>query len=229
MNSQKYAQIIDGTPVEIQSRNGFTANGFHFPAKALSTMSDEELAQYDVYPIVEPDPLPANAFVIDSSLDFEGGSVYRVHQIQYREDAEIYAEKRDILLADIDKLRDEKIDGGFDYVVEGATHRIQTRASDRENIGNLGLLATMIQQVSPPGNLRWLMPDKDFKFITADNQQIPMDAQQMAALYQFGLGFKDALTFHARSLKDQVKAAVAGEDYGTFDQIEATYTQNWPF
>lgn len=225
----KYARIVDGSPVEIFERNGFTAGGFKFPASAIARMSDEELARYDVFRIVEPVSPPANAIVVGQGLEFDGETVTRVYSLEFREDEEIYAEKRDLLVAAIDRLRDEKIDGGFNYVVDGVTHRIQTKPSDRENIGNLGLLAMMLRQVKAPGDLRWLMPDKDFRFITADNQQVPMDAHQMANLYQYGLGFKDALTFHARNLKDQVKAAANGADYATFDELEQTYTQNWPF
>lgn len=226
----RYAIIKDGNPVELFPGKPFIHNGYSYSADALLRFTEEELAERGILKIAEPtDPIPMNARLIGQSFDLVDGVPTLTPIYEFYNDEDKLKKEGDELIVAIDRLRDEKIDGGFDFVIEGVPHRIQTAPSDRENIGNLGLLATMLAATKAPGDLRWLMPDKDFKFITAANDQIPMDAHQMMALYQFGLGFKDALTFHARSLKDQVKAAVEGEDYGTFDELRETYMDNWPF
>ncbi|MBA4010774.1 MAG: hypothetical protein C0481_02805 [Phenylobacterium sp.] len=109
------------------------------------------------------------------------------------------------LCAEIDGLRDAKIEGGFDFELAGVVHRIQSRASDRENIVTLGMLArSAVQAGAEVGDLRWLYLDRDFGFITEANVQIGLDAHDMARLFLIGMGFKDALTFSARQMKDWV-------------------------
>ncbi|QBX37213.1 DUF4376 domain-containing protein [Brevundimonas sp. S30B] len=118
---------------------------------------------------------------------------------------------------DIDRERDRRIDSGFTFM----GHRFQSRPSDRENIMGAAQLAVgAIGQGAEPGNLRWANPDQDFVWITADNQLVPLDAYQVLALFQAGVAFKSALTFHARGLKD---AAAEAEDLTAFE-----WRNGWP-
>lgn len=120
--------------------------------------------------------------------------------------------------------RDARIEGGYTFTQDGETYPIQSAQSDRENVIGLGLAAMgALSQGAQPGDLEWLIPGLPFGFITADNRTIPLDAQGMMALYQRGLGFKMALTLHARALKDAMLAAA------DLEALEATPTDTgWP-
>ena len=121
------------------------------------------------------------------------------------------------LCAQVDQDRDARIDGGFNFLGQ----RFQSRPSDRENIMGASQLAiAAMGQGAGPGNLRWADPDKDFVWITADNDLAPLDAPSTVALFQAGVAFKSALTFYARGLKD---ALLAAEDPNSID-IET----GWP-
>ncbi|ADK99379.1 DUF4376 domain-containing protein [Brevundimonas subvibrioides] len=118
---------------------------------------------------------------------------------------------------EIDRERDRRIDSGFTF--DG--HRYQSRASDRENIMGAAQLAMgALAQGAQAGDLRWADPDQDFVWITADNELVPLDAPQVLALFQAGVAFKSALTFHARGLKD---AAAEAADVAAFD-----WRTGWP-
>lgn len=104
----------------------------------------------------------------------------------------------------IDKERDRRIDGGFDW--QG--HRFQSRPSDRENLlGAAQLAIAAIGAGVQRDNLRWVNPDADFVWITEANDLVPLDAFQVVQLFQIGVAYKTALTFFARTLKDQVLSA----------------------
>lgn len=118
----------------------------------------------------------------------------------------------------VNATRDAIIDGGFNFHLGGQVYRIQSRQSDRENVLGLAMAAQgAIAGGAQPGNLRWLTPDQDFGFITADNTIIPMDAYAVISLYQQALGFKAATTFYARALKDQILAATTDEQVSAID------------
>ena len=121
------------------------------------------------------------------------------------------------LLARVDAERDRRIDGGFTF--EGQVY--QSRPSDRENVMGAAQLAMgAIGQGAQPGDLRWADPDEDFVWITADNQLVPLDAPQVVALFQAGVAFKSALTFHARALKDALLEAA--------DPLTVNIETGWP-
>ena len=127
-------------------------------------------------------------------------------------------------LAQIDAKRDAIIEGGFDFHLNGQVHRIQSRQSDRENVMGLAQAAQgAIMAGSQPGDLRWITPSQDFGFITADNTIIALDARDMLSMYEQGLGFKAAATFHARDLKNAVLACQTDEEISALD-----LTSGWP-
>lgn len=203
---QRYAYVFANEATEIPLTGTFEVRGQTLPVEILTGMSAPELLRLNVFPIIEP-PEPAPGMVLtilgtlSVSMNFE---VTRDHTLE-PESLEI-AKLRITSL--IDKKRDSLIDSGFEH--DG--HLFQSQASDRENIGNLGILAMLkVAGGAQVGDLRWLTPDSDFRFITATNEQIDMDAHQMAALYNRGLSFKSALTFYARYLKDAVKSAGSHE------------------
>lgn len=108
------------------------------------------------------------------------------------------------LCAEVDAERDRRIDGGFTFM----GHRFQSGPSDRENVmGAAQLAIAAIGQGAQPGDLRWADPGSDFVWITADNALVPLDAHTTVAMFQAGIAFKSALTFHARALKDAIIAA----------------------
>lgn len=118
----------------------------------------------------------------------------------------------------IDKERDRRINGGFEW--NGMT--FQSRASDRENIlGSAQLAMAAIGQGAQPGDYHWANPDGDFEWILADNSKINLDAWDVMGLFQTGVAFKAALTFYARALKDAVLEA---EDPTSIDVVNG-----WPF
>lgn len=125
------------------------------------------------------------------------------------------------LRAEVDATRDQRIAGGFDF----NGYRIQSRASDRENIANLGLDARdAVAAGAEVGDYFWHPQfPQGFAFITADNEIVPLDAHQMVALRDRGIEFKAGQTFYGRGLKDQVDAAA---DQAALDAIDLT--TGWP-
>lgn len=121
------------------------------------------------------------------------------------------------LTAAVDAERDRRIDGGFTFM--GLL--FQSRPSDRENVmGAAQLAMAAIGQGAQPGDLRWADPNGDFEWILADNSKVTLDAYEAVALFQTGVAYKKAITFHARDLKDAILSA---EDPASID-IEA----GWP-
>lgn len=122
------------------------------------------------------------------------------------------------ICARIDKERDRRIDGGFEW----SGLRFQSRPSDRENfLGAAQLALAAISQGAQPDDYRWANPDADFEWIVADNSKITLDAHQMMALFVAGVSFKQALTFYARELKDAVIEAD--------DPTAVNILTGWPF
>lgn len=131
------------------------------------------------------------------------------------------ADRKAAKSAQVNTLRDERIDRGF--LFQG--HRIQSRASDRENIANLGLDAReAIANGAVAGDYLW-HPEfpAGFGFITADNEIVPLDAFQTEALRARGIQFKAAMTFYGRQLKDAIDAA---QDDAALDAIDIE--TGWP-
>jgi len=105
----------------------------------------------------------------------------------------------------INRIRDQRIEGGFTY--DG--HLYQSRQSDRENIIRKGDRADRaIADGCQAGDYLWdaTTDGHPFVWIDADNNLVPLDAQHMAALRDAGETFKQATTFYARWLKDQIAA-----------------------
>lgn len=106
--------------------------------------------------------------------------------------------------ADVDGERDRRIDAGF--VFEG--NHFQSRSEDRENIAGAKSAATdAIALGALAGDFSWrqlLDPAAPavFRFIAADNVEIPMDAQTTVRFGYAALAHKEAHIFHARSLKN---------------------------
>lgn len=116
----------------------------------------------------------------------------------------------------INKLRDSKIDSGFEF--RGNVY--QSRPSDRENIMGASIAAKMaIDSGAQVGDYRWSNPDSDFMWITMDNQLIPMDAYDVIELYQTGAAFKTALTFKARQLKDEIMSLSTVEQVNAYQEV----------
>jgi len=134
---------------------------------------------------------------------------------------EILSRRKLIILEEINKLRDIKIDSGFEW----NDNMFQSRPTDRENIIGSAIAAQLaIAQGATVGDYRWANPDADFKWITTDNNLLLMDAFDVLSLYATGIQFKTALTFYARALKDSVLAIDNLEDLLQFD-IEV----GWPY
>lgn len=121
------------------------------------------------------------------------------------------------LCALIDRERDRRIEGGLTF--RGA--RFQTRQSDRENImGAERMASAWLSAGGDPDTLRWANPSADYGWIVEDNSTVPMSASDIVALFQAGVAFKAALSFHARELKDAVIAAA--------DPLSVDIEAGWP-
>lgn len=121
------------------------------------------------------------------------------------------------LCALIDRERDRRIEGGLTF--RGA--RFQTRQSDRENImGAERMASAWLSAGGDPDTLRWANPAADYGWIVEDNSTVPMSASDIVALFQTGVAFKAALSFHARELKDAVIAAA--------DPLSVDIEAGWP-
>jgi|ERR1700740_2673142 len=195
-----YAIIKNDIPIEILVGKEFQdSNGvWHLDTWATSYL-DADLVSNNIYKLYSPD-IPVNKIVDSTSLELVDGIPTRTYT--FIDDVALIPNLQSQLTATIDKLRDDTIDGGFIYI----THLVQSRASDRENIGNLGLLATIKigSGTATHNDLRWFNAAQDFEFILADNSRISLDAYGMQALYQTGSTFKAVLSDVGRTLKDWV-------------------------
>lgn len=180
--------------------------GYSWPAEALTpAWSDEERIARGVYEIAEPDPVPAGQQSVGFSIEDDDEDLpVRVLQIEDIPLADLKATRVDAINAQ----RDALINGGFAFTVDGQVHSFQSRQSDRENIATMGMLAQLaVAGGAEADDYRWHGGDADFVWITADNDLVTLDAQEMAALFAAGVAFKSAKTFYARGLKDAVLAA----------------------
>lgn len=193
-NSLGYALVDSLQATKIDPDGEITIGSFRYPGSILSVWTDAELAALNILPIKMAAPPPPGSEVLTEELRVIDGEPYLFQTFQ---------EAPDLITPLIEAVnveRDRRIDAGMTY----GGHLFQTRASDRENIANLGLLAMMKIEsgAATPGDLRWFRPDKDFEWITADNQRVTMDAFGMRDFYLTGMAFKEALTFFARDVKD---------------------------
>lgn len=189
-----YAFVDNLQATKVDPGGAIPIGMIRYPGSILSVWTDEELAGLNILPIKVAAPPPPGSEVLSEELRVIDGEPYLFQNFQEIPDLVTP------LVEAVNEERDRRIDGGMTH----AGHVFQTRASDRENIANLGLLALMQTSsgAATPGDLRWLRPDKDFEWITADNQRVTMDAFAMRDFYQAGMAFKDALTFFARDTKD---------------------------
>ena len=153
-------------------------------------------------------------FIDDDSDPLEGMrklSETEDQQIRLRADEIAREREQEKLITRVNKERDRRIDGGFDF--EG--FRIQSRPHDRENIaGAYSLALTAKGAGAQPGDLRWHGGQDDFTWTSEDNQEIPMDVETVMALGMAALSHKRDLIKKARALKDLTPIP---EDYATND------------
>ncbi|OOL39148.1 DUF4376 domain-containing protein [Pseudomonas sp. FSL W5-0299] len=105
--------------------------------------------------------------------------------------------------------RDRRIEAGVTF--RGIHY--QSRATDRENIAGaaqLGLMAVIAG--AQPGDYRWSDPDKDFTWISTDNDLVSMDAHTVMEFGKVAASAKQALIFAARALKDNAQIPTDFED-----------------
>ena len=62
------------------------------------------------------------------------------------------------------------------------------------------------------GDLRWADPNKDFFWITKDNESVAIDAPTMIALGKTAMAYVSYITTRARYLKDEVLTGTVYED-----------------
>lgn len=76
-----------------------------------------------------------------------------------------------------------------------------------------------VQGGAVAGDLRWADPAKDFVWIAADNTEVPMDAQTMAAFANAAMQWDSANILAARALKntDPIPADYASDQYWPTD------------
>lgn len=141
----------------------------------------------------------------DMRPDPEGGEESVLVEISAEELYGPLDDYKKALRTRVNAIRDQRISGGFAFL----TYRIQSRATDRENILALAAqAAAAIAAGAEVGDYTWggLYP-AGFGFIVEDNSVIPIDAQTMVAMRDRGFDFKAGQTFYAVSLKAAVDAA----------------------
>lgn len=200
---EKLAYVYEGATLLLHPEGSCPLPTGYIPVAALYGMSETERQAVGVYNVIDPPtPEPGFLHVLTGALgvEYHGDdplTVKAFYSVVEEPQEDIAAR----LVAQINAFRDARLDGGFEF----GGHHYQTRTQDQINFLGTGIMAVMATgQGAARGNKKWLRPDKDFKFITADNQQVPLDAFDMADLYAAGVGFKEAVTFFARNLKDWV-------------------------
>lgn len=152
-----------------------------------------------------PAPTPGFGEVVREGAPAEASGVWTQQWVVRAETQDEADARIKGTCSQINRIRDQKIDGGFTH----GGHRFQSKPSDRENIIRKGDRADRaIDGGAQPGDLTWdsTTGGQPFVWIDADNNLLPLDAQGMAALRDAGEAFKQSCTFYARALKDQVQA-----------------------
>jgi hypothetical protein len=118
---------------------------------------------------------------------------------------------------DVSAERDRRLYLGFEF--EGRTY--QASARHMPNISSAAIAGSLaVAAGTQPGDYRWNGPSEDFAFITADNQQVPMDAFDVMRLGQAASRFSSPIVNAARLLKDRIEA---GEQI-----LDVTLDEFWP-
>jgi hypothetical protein len=106
---------------------------------------------------------------------------------------------RVIAKEEVDAERDRRVDAGVTY----NGHLFQSRQGDRENITGASQLAMMaIMNGAVKGDYRWANADRDFAWITDDNEIVNLDAFEVFELGRAAATSKQTMIFAARVLKD---------------------------
>lgn len=105
--------------------------------------------------------------------------------------------------AEVDRLRDAKIAGGFTFA---GTH-FQTDAQSVKRIAGAASAAhvAITQDSAQVGDLRWADPDSDFQWIATDNSLVSMDAHTAVAFGRAYMAFERALVFAASAIKARIR------------------------
>jgi hypothetical protein len=118
---------------------------------------------------------------------------------------------------DVNVERDRRLAVGFEF----RGKLFQARAQDQINMTGAASAASIaMANGATPGNYRWSDPDNDFKWISADNSQVVMDAPTTIQLGLAAIKFVAAHTMAARAVKDMILAG----DY----VADASSNSYWP-
>ena len=101
--------------------------------------------------------------------------------------------------AEINAERDLRLDAGFRF--QG-----QIYDSDDKALAAIaafgGLAQAAIAAGADPGDYRWSDTDRDFEWVTSDNQLVKLDAHQVLALSMAAIAHKQRVITAARRLKN---------------------------
>ena len=122
--------------------------------------------------------------------------------------------------SDIDTERDRRIERGLWF--NGTL--FQFGADSRENIMGAATLASIALTLGgvSPGNLFWHGGQEQFRFLSADNTPIPMDAPTAIQFGQAGARWRSEHIFAGRAIKD---GSYTGDGSIPADYISDAY---WP-
>ncbi|MEM7047981.1 MAG: DUF4376 domain-containing protein [Pseudomonadota bacterium] len=124
---------------------------------------------------------------------------------------------QDEQISQVNAERDQRIIAGFEF----QAHRYQSRPQDLERMTATGLQAQAAIQAGTgqANNVRWHGEDRDFAWINADNNLVPMDAPTVLAFARTANQHVRAHTLAARLMKDDILAG---------HQVDAENDSRWP-
>lgn len=112
---------------------------------------------------------------------------------------------------DINAERDRRLGLGITF----AGHPYQTDEISRQRINTSRISAmAAIMGGAQPGDLRWPGVDKDFFWIAADDERVPMDAQTMVAFGNAVAAREGLLIVAGNDLKQRIAAGEAISNIG---------------
>ena len=100
---------------------------------------------------------------------------------------------------------------------QGFTFQSNTYQARQIDIGNfngatLAAFLAVSLEGKTAGDLRWADPNKDFFWVTKDNESVPLDAPTMIVLGKTAMAYVSHITTRARYLKDEVLTGTVYED-----------------
>lgn len=142
-----------------------------------------------------PPPTEQGEQVIEGAIEIINGIPTRTFTVERLPD--------DALARLVNRERDRRKSGGFDFTVRGTSYRFQSDPISLQNISGAVQMASLaIAAGATAGNLQWDGSGEDFGWTVEDNSVVALDPFEMIAFGQFAAAHVARAHKRARQIKN---------------------------